>query len=75
MIKGRPALDFVLGKLRLDNSKEVATLNTRVDALETAVGIIGEGAALAQGAFMLGRWTPVPQQSLLFARWTPITAS
>ena len=75
MIKGRPALDYVLGKLRLDNSKQVASIETRVDALETAVGIIGEGAALAQGAFMLGRWTPVPENSLLFARWTPITAS
>ena len=75
MIKGKPALDFVLGKLRLDNSGTVASIETRVDALEAAVGIIGEGAALAQGAFMLGRWTPVPQQSLLFARWTPITAS
>jgi len=56
-------------------SDDVETIDSRVDALETAVGILEEGGQLMQGSYILGRWTPVPESSMLFGRWTPITAS
>lgn len=45
-------------------------LETRVDALETAVGIIEEGGEVVQGGFFCGDWTDENTGAIIFGAWT-----
>lgn len=45
-------------------------LETRVDALEIAVGIIEEGGEVVQGGFFCGDWTDENVGAINFGAWT-----
>jgi len=45
-------------------------LETRVDALETAVGIIQEGGEVVQGGYFCGDWTDENVDAIIFGAWS-----
>ena len=45
-------------------------LETRVDALETAVGIIQEGGEVVQGGYFCGDWTDEDVGAIHFGAWS-----
>ena len=45
-------------------------LETRVDALETAVGIIEEGGEVVQGGYFCGDWTDENVDAIHFGAWS-----
>jgi len=45
-------------------------LETRVDALETAVGIIQEGGEVVQGGYFCGDWTDEEDGAIIFGAWS-----
>ena len=47
-----------------------AELEPRIDALETAVGIIEEGGEVTQGGFFCGDWTDENTSAIIFGAWS-----
>ena len=49
---------------------DLSALDDRVDALETAVGILEEGGEIAQGTYLCGDWTDENTGAIIFGEWT-----
>ena len=49
---------------------DIEDLDDRVDALETAVGILEEGGEIAQGTYLCGDWTDENTGAIIFGEWT-----
>ena len=68
--------DFILGRLVVDQVRsygidtKLLSLQSRIDAAETNIGIITGGGVPVYGSYTFGEWTDHYDSVVEFAGWT-----